>query len=126
MNYTEIKTFEDACIAIGLQQPELVIPDFLSFPSTDREAMIAHAKLVIIAKAINGDWVPDWTDSSQWKYYPWFEMGSSSGVGFSFGGDGAWYSDSVVGSRLCFETREKAKYVGTQFEELYKIYFVKE
>ncbi len=126
MDYTEIKTFEDACNAIGLQQPELVIPDFSFFPESDRKAMIAHAKLVIIAKAINGDWVPDWTNGEWDKYFPWFRMGSSSGVGFSFVGYDDWRSGSFVGSRLCFETREKAKYAGTQFEELYKIYFVKE
>ena len=124
MKYTEIKTFEDACNAIGLQQPELVIPDFLSFPSTDRQAMIAHAKLVIIAKAINGDWVPDWTDSSQWKYYPWFKMGSSSGVGFSYDGCDDWDTGSSVGSRLCFKSSDLAKHAGQLFEqEIYKPLF---
>jgi hypothetical protein len=122
--YTDIKTFEDACKVLNLE-PATIIPDFSLFPETDREAMIAHAKLIIIAKAINGDWIPDWTDSSQWKYYPWFEMGSSSGVGFSCGDCASWYSGSSVGSLLCFENREKAKYVGKQFQELYKIYFVK-
>lgn len=122
--YTDIKTFEDACIKENLD-PNTVIPDFSLFPENDRQAMIAHAKLIIIAKAINGDWVPDWTDSDQWKYYPWFEMGSSSGVGFSYCGYDYWNSVSIVGSRLCFENREKAKYVGTQFQELYKSYFVK-
>lgn len=122
--YTDIKTFEDACIKENLD-PNTVIPDFSLFPENDRQAMIAHAKLIIIAKAINGDWVPDWTDSAQWKYYPWFIMGSSSGVGFSFGDYVYWHATSIVGSRLCFENREKAKYVGTQFQELYKSYFVK-
>lgn len=122
--YTDIKTFEDACIKENLD-PNTVIPDFSLFPENDRQAMIAHAKLIIIAKAINGDWVPDWTDSNQWKYFPWFEMGSSSGVGFSCGGCDNWLTLSLVGSRLCFENREKAKYVGTQFQELYKSYFVK-
>jgi hypothetical protein len=122
--YTEIKTFEDACKVLNLDA-NTVIPDFSLFPAEDQEAMKAHAKLIIIAKAINGDWTPDWTDSSQWKYYPWFEMGSSSGVGFSCIGCDAWLTYSFVGSRLCFENMEKAKYVGKQFQELYKIYFVK-
>jgi hypothetical protein len=122
--YTDIKTFEDACRVLNLES-EKIIPDFSLFPETDREAMIAHAKLIIIAKAINGDWTPDWADSSQWKYYPWFEMGSSSGVGFSADVYDFWDTGSSVGSRLCFENREKAKYVGKQFQELYKIYFVK-
>jgi hypothetical protein len=122
--YTDIKTFEDACKVLNLESAT-IIPDFSLFPESDIDAMIAHAKLIIIAKAINGDWTPDWTDSSQWKYYPWFEMGSSSGVGFSCDGYDFWSTYSGVGSRLCFENREKAKYVGKQFQELYKIYFVK-
>jgi hypothetical protein len=122
--YTDIKTFEDACKVLNLES-STIIPDFSLFPESDIDAMIAHAKLIIIAKAINRDWTPDWTDSSQWKYYPWFKMGSSSGVGFSYDGYDYWATLSTVGSRLCFENREKAKYVGKQFQELYKIYFVK-
>lgn len=122
--YTDIKTFEDACKILSLN-PDNVIPDFTFFPEADKQAMIDHAKLIIIAKAINGDWIPDWKDWNQYKYYPWFEMGSSSGVDFSFDDCDHWCTTSIVGSRLCFETREQAKYVGTQFEELYKSYFVK-
>jgi hypothetical protein len=122
--YTDIKTFEDACKVLALN-PKNVVPDFSLFYESDRQAMIDHAKLVIIAKAINGEWVPDWKDWNQYKYYPWFEMGSSSGVGFSCDVCGGWDTDSDVGSRLCFETREQAKYAGKQFEDLYKSYFVK-
>jgi len=83
--------------------------------------MIAHAKLIIIANAINGDWVPDWSDWSQNKYSPWFNMDD----GFSSDGYADWSAGSSVSSRLCFESREKAEYVGRQFQELYKIYFIK-
>jgi len=119
-----IKTFEDACKKLGLD-PLKVIPEFLEFPESDRKAMQAHAKLIIINKAIVGDWVPDWNNYDQYKYYPWFEMGSSSGAGFSYLDCDIWLTGSNAGSRLCFETREQAKYVGTQFLELYKDYFVK-
>lgn len=122
--YTEIKTFEDACKVLNLDA-NTVIPDFSLFPAEEQEAMKAHAKLIIIAKAINGDWVPDWKDSNQWKYYPWFKMDSSSGVGFSYDDFDLWFSRSLVGSRLCFESRKKAVYAGETFEDLYKTYFVK-
>jgi hypothetical protein len=122
--YTDIKTFEDACKVINLDATK-VIPNFSLFPESDREAMIAHAKLVVIAKAINGDWVPDWNNWNQYKYYPWFEMGSPSGGGFSYYVYVDWATTSSVGSRLCFQTRDMAKYVGKQFEDLYKTYFVK-
>jgi hypothetical protein len=122
--YTDIKTFEDACKVLNLDSTT-IIPDFSLFPESDKEAMIAHAKLVIIAKAINGDWLPNWNDWDQYKYYPWFNMGSPSGGGFSYYDFDYWRTCSTVGSRLCFETREQAKYAGNQFEALYKSYFVK-
>ncbi len=122
--YTDIKTFEDACNALNLDASK-VIPDFSLFPKEEQNAMIAHAKLIIIAKAINGNWIPDWENGEWDKYYPWFEMGSSSGVGFACHGCDHRGTFSDVGSRLCFESAEKAKYAGTQFLELYKEYFVK-
>ncbi len=122
--YTDIKTFEDACQVLNLDASN-VIPDFSFYPEEDKEAMIAHAKLVLIAKALNEGWVPDWKDYDQYKYYPWFDMDSSSGDGFSYDNYGGWYTHSFVGSRLCFQSREIAKYAGTRFEDLYKSYFVK-
>ncbi|MEM8564917.1 MAG: hypothetical protein AAGF85_00555 [Bacteroidota bacterium] len=124
----ELKTFEDACQVEGLD-PEKVIPDFSVYPEEDREAMAAHAKLVIIAKAANRlanemqPWSPNW-DNGKWdKYYPWFVLGGSSG--FRYGGYDYWYSYSFVGSRLCFLSYKVAEYVGNQFIDLYKQYFVK-
>ncbi|WP_298307218.1 hypothetical protein [Flavobacterium sp.] len=117
----KIKTFEEACALLGISTD---LPDFSAMPEKEQKALIAHYKLVIIAKALNGDWIPDWKNDKWDKYYPWFNMGSPSGVGFSFFGYGCWYAHSIVGSRLCFKSAELAKYAGTQFEELYKDYFV--
>ena len=86
---------------------------------------VAYKMIKEIVKAFNEGWVPDWTNSSEGKYYPWFKMGSPSGGGFSYIGYDHWVAGSAVGSRLCFETREQAKYAGKQFEDLYKSYFVK-
>ncbi|HMG93209.1 MAG TPA: hypothetical protein VK589_24300 [Chryseolinea sp.] len=122
----ELKTFEDACTVLKLNAKK-VLPDFSCYPKQDHAAMQAHAKLVIIARAANRlankgkEWKPNWGNSSQWKYYPWFEMNGSSGFRFS-GGDG-WASTSNVGSRLCVISREVAVYIGKQFEDLYKDYF---
>lgn len=123
---SKLKTFEDACKVLGLDATT-VIPDFSAFPSRDHAAMIAHAKLVIIARAANllgnkgKEWVPDWDNYNQWKYCPWFEMGGSSG--FRFDGYDYWNTLSGVGSRLCFVSREVATYVGETFTDLYKQYF---
>lgn len=128
MNYTEIKSFEDACKVEGLD-PEKILPDFACYPEQDRKAMTAHAKLVIIARAVNRlanggqEWKPDFTNWNQYKYQPWLHIPRGSS-GFRFVGYVCWATSSGVGSRLCFISREVAKYVVEQFEDLYNEYFL--
>jgi hypothetical protein len=78
----------------------------------------AYKLLKMLAATLNEGWTPDWNDHNQAKYYPWFEMGGSSG--FRFHDDDLWYSRSGVGSRLCFKSRELAEHAGKQFTEVYK------
>lgn len=120
MPVKKIKTFEAACKLLKLD-PVKTIPDFSGFPKEDHAAMIAHAKLVIIAKAANGDWKPDWQNHDQYKYYPWFEMHAP---GFQFVNAIDYYLFSDVGSRLCFRDRETAKHIAETFIDLYKDYMV--
>lgn len=128
-NYTELKTFEQACQVEKLN-PKKVIPLFRDFPAKDRKAMIAHAKLIIIAKAANRlanggkPWKADFSNHDQYKYYPWFYQESGKGVssGFRYVGYGGWRSGADVGSRLCFLNYELAKYVGETFLKLYYDY----
>jgi len=113
-----IKTFKDACKALNIT--------FNPSPELSKDEL-AYQKLKIIAKALNEGWQPNWNDWSEWKYYPWFQMGNngaSPGVGFSFDDCGLGSTASRVGSRLCFKTSELAKYAGKQFEEIYKDYYL--
>lgn len=125
----ELKTFEDACKVLNLEA-EKIIPDFSCFPESEQKALIAHAKLIIVAKAANflendnKEWFPDWSNFDENKYYPWFDLYEGSS-GFRAHGYVDWRAYSVVGSRLCFKSRELAKYIGNQFVELYKDYFIK-
>lgn len=115
----KIKTFEDACKALGLDPSKL--PDVSALPEKHMNSIIAYFKLVIIAEALNQGWEPDWSDEDECKYYPWFWM-DQPGSGFSYFGSDYSYSSSIVGSRLCFQTRELAEYAGKQFLELYQQY----
>jgi len=113
--YTDIKTFENACQVLNIQP---LLPDVSMLPEANQKAVIANYKLDIIQEAINEDWKPDWSNYSQYKYYPWFEQ-SSSGSGFSCHVFGCAYSDSGVGSRRVFSSSAIAEYVGNQFIDLY-------
>jgi hypothetical protein len=122
----QLKTFEDACKVEGLD-PEKVLPDFSNYPSKDQKSMLAHAKLVIIVRAANRlanggqEWTPDFDNWDEIKYEIWFEKGSS---GFRFRDYDNWSAHSDVGSRLCFKSRELAKYIANQFEDLYNDYLL--
>ena len=116
-DYKSIKTFNDACNKLSLCHENL--PDVSCIPTEFRKSIIAHYKLMIIFKAINNGWKPDWSDRNQYKYYPWFEI-SSSGFGFSNTCCNCGFTGAHCGSRLCVPSSDIAKYIGKQFEDLYK------
>jgi hypothetical protein len=120
-DYKTIKTFEDACKKLDINP--VILPDVLSIPKEFAKPIIAAYKLMIIYKAINNGWKPDWSDYNEYKYYPWFEV-LSSGFGFSFSTYHCDYTRTTVGSRLCTNTSEKAIYIGKQFAAEYKDYFL--
>jgi hypothetical protein len=114
-----IKTFEDACKETGIYPSELSVSGE-GITDDHMKGIAAFHKLTIIAKALNGDWTPDWNNSSEYKYYPWFNMEN----GFVFYACGSDCQLSVVGSRLCFKSDELATYAGKQFLDLYKDLFI--
>jgi phage pi2 protein 07 len=109
-----IKTWEDVCKELKINPK--ILPDVSKLPEGDRKHVTANYKLIKLAQALNEGWKPNWNNSSEYKYYPWFK-GSGSGLSF---GDYV-YSGSLtsVGSRLCFKTRELAEYAGKQFTAIY-------
>lgn len=113
-----IKTFNDACESLGIN-PDEAVPKKIDGP--DGESLTAYSMMFIIARALNEGWKPNWNNSNEYKYYPWFDM--SAGSGFSFTIYDFSFAHSTVGSRLCFKSEELAQYAGTQFAELYKLMF---
>lgn len=111
-----VKTFEDA---LAIVQPGDNVKTLLSYNGVDAHMLgaVALAKLSIIREALNEGWQPDWSNSSEYKYYPWFAF--KAGVGFSHTDYGGVCSGSTVGSRLCFKSSELAMYAGAQFEAIY-------
>lgn len=114
----KVKTFEDACKLMKLTPAKVT-------SSTDTKDEAAYKKLKVIAAALNQGWKPDWKNTSEYKYYPWFKMQPASGLGLSYGDCGCTFSDSIVGSRLCFKSQELAVYAGKQFTAIYSDYMTK-
>jgi hypothetical protein len=110
-----IKNFDDV-----LRENGIVKLDFEKSCQGLTTDEVAYKQVKEIAKAFNEGWVPDWTNSSQGKYYPWFKMGSPSGGGVSYFVCANWSTNSSVGSRLCFKSSDLAKHAGQLFESIYK------
>ena len=114
-----IKSIDDACKELGENDEEVM--ELFKLQEAGITSHILYTQmLVVIAKALNEGWKPDWTNGEWDKYFPWFTMGSPSGVGFSYDDCVLWCSLSDVGSRLCFKSSELAKYAGKQFLDIYK------
>jgi len=98
---------------------KIILP--YSDPTTKQQKSTnAFVKLQYIIKALNEGWIPDFTNSGQYKYYPWFEKKAHGG--WVFGGSGCGGCGSVVGSGFHLKSRELSDYVGKQFLDIYKEY----
>ena len=149
-----IKTFEDAVNAIGEDHPLVAQYKTINsaFKEADNNLhLFAYTRLAIIAEALNEGWRPEYTED-EYRYYPWFGLytqeeyddmddedkercrfvGRSNNGAYAGGGlvyadasYGSVGSDSNIGSRLAFKSRELAIYCGKQFIEIWINYLFK-
>ena len=91
------------------------------------KALIALNELFTIAQAWNkaDDFVPDFSNSMQDKWFPWFVYDKGA-AGFVCAASNRAPSNANanVGSRLCFKTRNRAIQFGKQFVGLYNQVFL--
>ena len=102
-----IKSFEDACKHLGVDPG--VVPN------------ISSEKLKVITTALNEGWTPDWNDSSERKWYLFFEY-SQEAKRLVFNYVNVWLTITNASSRLCFKSRDLAEYAFEQFKDLYEDY----
>lgn len=150
-DYTSIKTYEDACEALGVE-PIFNEPNpIMNLYGVEYEVephIIALMKLETISRALWGKtWKPEPdADGSKWFYYPVFTLytqqeienmdedkrgglvsatasgGAGAGFGYLYADVRSSYASAGNGFRLCQEDSEKAKYFGRQFLELWAEY----
>ena len=91
------------------------------------KALVALNKLFTIAEAWNkaDNFVPDFSDASQSKYFPWFVYDKgAAGFVCAYTYYAPSYTCAYFGSRLCFKTRNRAIQFGKQFVDLYNQVFL--
>lgn len=86
-----------------------------------QKALIALEKLIVIAEAWNKQdgFVPDFSNSNQYKYFPLFIKNSAGGFVCANTADTATTTYAYFGSRLCFKSEERAVHFGKQFIDLW-------
>ena len=139
-NYTTIRSYEDACIALGER-----VDEYTLIGAGVPAHIIAQMKLELISKALwGGENKCQPTVSNKVWWYPIMALWTpseitqmddekrsallsvSAGFGANAGGfgclsancRGSWMGASG-GFRLCLDTEEKAEYFGKQFVELF-------
>lgn len=138
-----IKTFEDACKALG--ENDMLVMQCKSNELSDLDADLdAYLKLRIICAALNEGWEPQFTED-EYRWYTWHWLYTQSEIDYmddeerkkchlittgdyitEFAGFGSANSDDALsnasanfGSRLCLRSRELAVYCGKQFIKLW-------
>lgn len=117
-----VKTYEDACKVLGVEPINEQNAKAQGFRSDE----IARRKLETIAAALNEGWKPDWNNTDQYKYYPYFYIQEnakgkgSAGLSYAYTDSAATNATAYFGSRLCFYASRLARYASNQFTDLYE------
>lgn len=121
-----VKSYADACKVLGIEPMDEDSMKAQGF----RPDEIARRQLETITEALNEGWKPNWADTDEYKFYPWFYIKVSevqtegtyfadAGLSYAAALDAASSSTAYLGSRLCFHDRETARYAGRTFTDLY-------
>ena len=95
-----VKSIDDACNVLGDNDKDVI--DYRSMQALNlQDHVLGSQELIIITKALNEGWTPDW-DNGQWDtWFNWFYGGSSSSGRFSFNNSDNQNSNSNCSSHLC-------------------------
>ena len=120
-----VKSYADACAVLGIEPMNEEVLVKLGFTGEE----IARRKVGTIAEALNEGWVPNWNDTEEYKYYPYFYIepntyGATAGLSYAYTNYALTYAYAYIGSRLCFKTYALARYAGETFTELYEQFLI--
>lgn len=117
-----VKSYADACKVLGIEPMNEQNMKAQGF----RPDEVARRKLETITEALNEGWKPDWNNTDQCKYYPYFfirenaKAEGTAGLAYAYTHYAASHTTASIGSRLCFHDSDTARYAGNTFTELYE------
>lgn len=113
----KVDSFEAALEYLGRENNACMC----GIPDKHAKAMVAMYKLITIAEAWNkaDNFVPDYDNTNQYKWFPWFQKRGTAGFVYAYTNLTASSASATIGSRLCFSTSERAEQFGKQFIDLW-------
>lgn len=118
-----VKSVEDACKELGEDNEQVKQLRLLQSVKGISGKVIANQELIVVTKALNEDWIPNFKNHEEYKWCNYFQM-SQDGV-FSFICVNDWHSYLYVPAPYFFKTKELALYCKSQFLFLYeKVYTI--
>jgi|SRR5690554_871151 len=115
-----MKKFENKEAAFASQGFDPSKVEITGVPEQHIEAVKGFINLCVAHDAVNPEFQPDWKNYNEPKFSVYHEMGSPSGVGFSYYDYDRWHADSYVGSRLSSESRKAAEHIEELCHDDYK------
>ncbi len=111
-----IQLFDDFCKEHKLNKLDII--PFTSPKDTKQQSINAFAMLSEIVPIENKGWIPDWNNSNEYKYFPYFDM--RSGFGFSHADCGYWNASTNAGSRLCSKSSLECERIAKKYLPIYE------
>ncbi|MCC6448013.1 MAG: hypothetical protein IT215_04945 [Chitinophagaceae bacterium] len=115
----DLRSFRDV---VEMALDKGYIQEWIPQRSTEVDDEYAYRQLKLIVHVVNAGWRPNFENTNEFEYYPWFSVSS----GFAFGTATYHYDYAYMstGSRLCFKSRELAEFAGKTFTDIYKAYLM--
>lgn len=115
-----INSVDDAILELGENDIEVIQLRKLQEAEV-ADNILARQEAVVLIKAYNEGWGPEWTDDNQYKYFHRFYIGGDEGSSdFRFLGFGHWDTHSNVGYRLCLKSSDLVYQTGEKHLEVFK------
>lgn len=113
----KVDSFEAALEYLGRENNACMY----GIPYKHAKAMVAMYKLITIAEAWNkaDNFVPDYDNTNQYKWFPWFQKRGTAGFVCAATNSAASNALATIGSRLCLKSEERAMQFGEQFIDLW-------
>ena len=118
-DFHTIETVEDALKRVDEKSRQEYLKSIEGFNPPDE---LAYKAKKLVAKALRGDWEPNYDNRSQYKWEPFFYWSPGSGFVFTDSDYCCGFTYAYSGSRLCFPNEEMSDYFGKQFIELHRTY----